>query len=181
MLMWLWRRIRFSVPGQLVWESVARAKRFFDASVAGHYFYKLPTLVRALIIVLPVLALIAGSVGIYYAYQTTEATGRIDSYRPGSPFTLMEGSILTPLDDVQLEFRPSVAKDEAGMVSYLHPVDPNQSYAVEFRKDPRGERVDKILVRLKRGTRLRVANNVAGTIAKEGEKPKRFQIHLMGE
>jgi hypothetical protein len=181
MLTWLWRRIRFSVPGQLIWESVASAKRFFDASIVGHYFYKLPKLARVLIIAVPILLIALAPVGIYYAYQTTEATGRVESRRPGEHLLLMEGTTLTALDDVQLEFPPTLATDDAGVTSYLQPLDLAHKYVVEFHKDPRGERVDKILVRLKSGTRLRIASDVGTTIAKEGDKPKRFQIHLMGE
>lgn len=181
MVKWFWRRIRFSVPGQIVWESVASAKRFFDASIVGHYFYKLPRIVRVLIIVLPIALIVAAPFGIYYAYQTTEVSGRIDVRKPGDPMILMGGTNLTTLDDVNLEFLPTVAKDEAGMAGFLQTADPGQKYTVEFRKDRRGERVEKIVVHLKSGTHVRIANDVAATIAKEGDKPKRFQIHLMGE
>jgi hypothetical protein len=181
MLTWLWRRIRFSVPGQIVWESVASAKRLFDASIVGHYFYKLPAIVRVLIIALPIAAMVIAPFGIYYAYQTPEASGRIDTRRPGDRLILMGGTNLTFLDDVDLEFLPTVATDESGIGNFLQTTDPTQKYAVEFRKDKRGERVEKIVVHLKSGTHLRVANDVAATVAKEGDKPKRFQIHLMGE
>jgi hypothetical protein len=180
MFTWLWRRIRFSVPGQLLWESVAAAKRFFDRSIVAHYFYKLPRIVRVLIVLLPILAILAAPFGIYYAYQTTEATGRIETRHPGDHIILRECT-MTVLDDVQLEFPPTLATDEAGMATYLQPLDPNQKLTVEFHKDPRGERVDKILVKIKAGTNLRVASDVGAMITKEGEKPKRFQIHLVGE
>jgi hypothetical protein len=174
MLTWLWHRIRFSVPGQILFESIARAKRAFDASIIGKYFYKLPKIVRVLIILIPLLAIASTPVALHYANLKIEATGRIETRRPGDRFFWAEGTTLTALDDVQLEFPPSFATDEAGVAKYLQAQ--NQTYTVEFHKYRNSDDVEKIIVRIKAGTTLKIPTSIGGTIAKEGDKPKRFQI-----
>lgn len=151
----------------------------FDGSVVGALFYKLPVIVRVLIIVIPLLAIASTPVAIHYANVKTEATGRVESRRPGDHFFWPESTTLTVLDDVNLEFPPTFAADEAGVTKYLQAQ--NQKYTVEFHKYRNSDDIEKIIVHLKAGTMLKIPTSIGGTIAKEGDKPKRFQIQLMGE
>lgn len=142
-------------------------------------FYKLPLIVRVLIIVVPVLAIASTPVAVHYANLETEAKGRTESRRPGDHFFWPESTTLTVLDDVNLEFPPTFATNEVGVTKYLQAL--NQKYTVEFRKYRNSDDVEKIIVHLKAGTTLKIPTSIGGTIAKEGDKPKRFQIQLMGE
>src|SRR5690242_19409723 len=154
MLTWHWRRVRFSVPGQILFETTARVKRAFDASIVGALFYKLPKIVRLLIIAIPLLAIASTPVLIHYANLKIEATGRIETRRPGDRFFWPEDTTLTVLDDVQLEFPPSLATDEAGVAKYLHAQ--NQPYTIEFHKYRNSDDIEKIIVRIKAGTTLKI-------------------------
>jgi hypothetical protein len=182
MIGWVWRRIRFSAPGQIICETSARAKRLFDESPVGHAFYKLPKIVRVTIYLLPLIAILVPTG--FWVYQQfihpPEVRQVIITRRPGQEVIWMEGTTLRALDSVEIQFPGSVAKDPAAFSKLIQPLD--QNYTLEFHKDPRDQdRVDKILLKLKGGARLHVANNIAGTIAPDGGPPKRFEIVALGD
>lgn len=160
-------------------ESVAGARRMFEQSTLGRMFDKLPRAARLAIIWIPLLLVVVVPIVIYYAVQTTEAHGVMTTRRPGERIVWMEGTTLTALDDLEIQFSGAIASDETALSTYIQPL--NKNYTIEPHIDTRTHRVDKLLLRLKSGAKLHVISSIAGTVGGEDKRPRRIQIHAMGE